>query len=143
MFGAKYVFALLLVILLFMQSHLGWMPGSLDFLYSPASYNLFFSPPLYSPVLWSLSSSLKVVLPAGCVWGGNSGSLWTTISTIFYNGSSFRMEYLQDKLSLSLFNAFHRIPSLKDSTFSRVKEKRNKKMRNTKISLLLQLKEIS
>ena len=55
----------------------------------------FYSSSMYFPVPWSLSSILKTVLPAGCVWGWQSGSLWTTIISNFCNSRLFRMEHLR------------------------------------------------
>lgn len=127
-----------------MQSHLGWRPVSLDLLYSPASYNLSFSYPFVYH--YSLESQLHSEDCSSC-WL----CLWVAIVDLFGQQSvqssiivaCLEWRIYKTSFHLSLFNAFHRIPSLKGSTFSRGKEKRNKKMRNTKISLLLQLKDIS
>lgn len=79
----KISFSLLVVILQSLQSHLGWVHGSLECLYSPTSYHPSFLIPLWISLFPGISAPFWGLFFLLAVSGdGDSRSLWTLIVTI-------------------------------------------------------------
>lgn len=112
-----------------MQSHLGWMLCSLEFLYSPCSHNLSFLIPLWISLFPGVSALFWRLFFLLAVSGDdNSSSLWTIIiTTVDCLASSIYKTCIHLSV-LMLVIGYHQYNFiLKDSTFSRI-ERRNKNL---------------